>query len=116
MDYFEKLAKSYEVIVVADNTTYQYTADRFIKEYTRNEKGTDGIIVERFYYKGERITNYKTFPGTFGTDEETMYDVVVWLLKRKYIKKNVKNVGKHDRNPIPKIDQLDGQMDLFDFV
>ena len=119
---YKGLAKNFEVIVVAivngNNMTYQYSVEKFLKEFYHNDfqhTEHDSDIVNTFYYKGNWVTNFRIFK-TDKVEKETIYDVVGYLMSKKYLEDN--HIGV---NIIPKIiisnkDQLQGQMSILDFI
>ena len=118
--FLKGLAKKCEVLVTGERNgnhiTYQYSKERFLNEFENNtfrQLNNDGDIVTNFYLDGERVTNFKVFPGTFETDSETIYDVVAYILKKQYVsglKGKERPIVVDDKN------QLEGQMTITDWI
>lgn len=111
--FLQNLAQNFDVVVEGKHQgcriTYQFSTERFLKEFFHAPfaVGRDNDIVESFFYKGERVVNFKIFPYTFGTEKETIYDVVGYLKKQEYLERN-KSMKKVEVSP--------RQMDIFDFI
>lgn len=119
--FLKSLAKDHEILVCGEKNgnhiTYQLDEKLFLEEFRNNDfvnSKHDGDIVTDFYYKGNLVTNFKVFPGTFNTESETIYDVISYIMKQKYINENTV------KEEIPKMvldkNQLQGQMSIFDFI